>query len=269
MSIDCVILAGGLSSRFPSPLPKVFYPFIDKPLIEHLLDHVTKLAFRKIIVVTGRKTHDYFEAYEKEGLICRVYQQEPAGTWDALITALPAIRSPECVVINGDMPLLDQRILKKIINSNANIALTSTIHPNPIGYGRLMRGTDKQLEAIIEEKHLTGDQYVTNEVNAGLYKFNVDFLKKIEISKNKNAQEWYLTSLWDKGSPYLAETQIIIEDDYRLLAGVNSWQDFEQAEVFYYQLQRESLVKQGVLLKNNQSIYISARSVNQAFYDNS
>jgi bifunctional UDP-N-acetylglucosamine pyrophosphorylase/glucosamine-1-phosphate N-acetyltransferase len=159
------------------------------------------------------------------------------------------------------MPLLDHDILKKIINSNANITLTSTMHPNPIGYGRLIRSADKYLEAIIEEKHLTSDQYFVREVNAGLYKFNVDFLKKIEISKNQNSQEWYLTSLWDKGSPYLAETQIIVEDDYRLLTGVNSWQDFEQAEAYYYQLQRESLVKQGVLLKNNQSIYIQGKVI--------
>jgi bifunctional UDP-N-acetylglucosamine pyrophosphorylase/glucosamine-1-phosphate N-acetyltransferase len=256
MAIDCIVLAGGISSRFPSPLPKVFYPFIDKPIINHILDLLYQRDFKKIIVVTGKRTHALFAPYEEAGLIQRAFQVEPLGTWDAVMTALPLVESPHCFIINGDMPLIEISTLQKVFDSQADFTLVSTLHPNPIGYGRLIRNQKQQVEALIEDKHLEDHQYFFKEINAGIYKFKTTRLKNIAIKKQTSTNEWYLTGLWEKGSPYLSETKVIVEKDYRTLTGINSWQDFEMAEFLYYQLQRERFVKQGALLKNAHTIYI-------------
>jgi bifunctional UDP-N-acetylglucosamine pyrophosphorylase/glucosamine-1-phosphate N-acetyltransferase len=256
MSVDCVILAGGSSSRFSSPFPKIFYPFINKPIIEHLLDQLSLFSFSRTIVVTGTRTHDYFLPYEEKKILTRALQKEPRGTWDALKTALPLLESSECLIINGDMPLLSYSVFEKILKSKALFSLVSTITPYPRGYGRIIRDQRGAFEAIVEDCELKPDQQVFNEVNAGLYKFNTEYLDKISVVENQKIGEFYLTDLWKKDSPILIETEIIFESDYRLLTGINSWQDFEQAEFFYYQLQRERLVKQGAFLKGAQSIYI-------------
>ena len=255
MSLSCIILAGGSSSRFPSPLPKIFYPFIDKPLIDHLLESVLSFTWNKIVIVTGERSHEGLKLYEESGLVERAYQSQPLGTWNALQTGLEKISTEQCVVINADMPLLDAALLHKVRLSPAPFTLVSTFHPNPYAYGRIIRNKNKVFEAVIEDKHLTDEQQNIREINAGLYKFQVKHLMNQFVECHQEGKEFYLTDLWKEKTDAIKLTEVITYDDHRLLVGVNTWADFELAEQYYFQLKRENLVRQGAMLKNCNSIY--------------
>ncbi len=257
MTKDCIILAGGSSTRFGSNIPKIFYPFINKPIIDHILDKISLLNFEKIIIVTGIRTHDLFEPYIEKYKIVRVMQTQPNGTWDAVVQGLSEVNSSEVVIINADMPLVSAEILKKVYHSPSALSFVSTYHPEPFGYGRIIRNENNEFLKVIEEKNLTSDQKNINEINAGIYKFQTSILKnKKNIAADELTHEWYLTKFWDVDSDFIYDTNVIFEKDYRIVSGINTFAQFEELEEFYYQIQRERLLRSGVIFKNSKNIFI-------------
>jgi len=254
----CIILAAGKSQRFPSPLGKMQYPFIQKPLLDHVIEKAS-VIFEKIIVVISESLESWFHLHYNASLsqISYVIQPDALGTWNALCCALPCVTTEICIVLNGDMPLVSAALLKTIAHCPSSVACVITQHPYPKGYGRIIRNSEGTVQAIVEERDLTPLQHGIGEVNAGLYKFNTDVLKTLSVEKSNSCHEWYLTDLWKAASPFVQQTQFIVELDYRCVQGVNTWMDYECAEQWYYQLQRENLVRQGALLQNCKDIYAS------------
>lgn len=257
MTKDCIILAGGSSTRFETTLPKVFYPFINKPIIDHILDKISLLNFEKIIIVTGLRTHDLFEPYIEKYNAIRVMQKQPNGTWDAVVQGLSEVISKEVMIINADLPLVSFDILKKVYQSPSDLTIVSTNHPDPYGYGRIIRNEDNHFLEIIEEKNLNNTQKKINEINAGIYKFQSSILKnKKNITPDELTHEWYLTKFWDSSSDFIFDTNVIFEKDHRIVSGINTFSQLEELETFYYEIQRERLVRAGVFLKNSKNIFI-------------
>ncbi len=257
----CIILAAGLSQRFPAPIGKIRYPFIDRALCDHTISLAT-CCFEHVIIVLSSALESWFrEQYSQNSQISYVIQGQPKGTWDALVCALSCVRSENCVVLNSDLPLLSSDLLHKVTHSNSPLALVTTRHPSPQGYGRIFRDEQGHFTHIVEDKDLPFNQkFSLHEVNAGVYSFSVELLKTLTIEKALSCPEWYLTAIWAPESPFIKHTQIFFEPDYRIVQGINTWTDYELAEQYYYQLQRESLVRQGALLKNCRQI-----SVQKAF----
>jgi bifunctional UDP-N-acetylglucosamine pyrophosphorylase/glucosamine-1-phosphate N-acetyltransferase len=253
----CIILAAGRSQRFPAPMGKICYPFIDRALCDHAIALATTCFEHVIIVLSSALESWFIEKYSPNSELSYVIQSQPKGTWDALVCALPHVQSQNCVVINGDVPLLSLDLLEKVSCSESLFALVTTDHPSPQGYGRIFRDNQGQFSHIVEDKDLSFSQKISlHEVNAGIYAFKVAFLKTITIEKALSCAEWYLTAIWSPGSQFLKHTQIFFEPDYRRVQGINTWADYELAEQYYYQLQREALVRQGAFLKNCHQIFV-------------
>ena len=83
----------------------------------------------------------------------------------------------------ADVPLLDgthHRTTSSTQHTAAPAAavtvLTSTA-PDPTGYGRILRTTDGEVNAIVEENEATDSQRSITEVNSGVYAFDVETLR--------------------------------------------------------------------------------------------
>ena len=105
------------------------------------------------------------------------------------------------VILYGDVPIIREETIRKLVeksvekNEKATI-LTSRIK-NTTGYGRIIRDKDGKILKIIEEKDLEEKQRRINEINTGIYCFDIKTLMETieEIKPNNNQKEYYLTDV--------------------------------------------------------------------------
>ena len=196
---DIVILAAGKGTRMRSQLPKVLHRLAGKPLLSHVLDAADGIPGAEKIVVAGHGAAAVREAYADRA-IKLVEQSEQLGTGHAVHCALDQLRpGSKVVILYGDVPLISAATIDKMlaaVNDNS-IALLTIQLPNPSGYGRILRDSNGQIEAIVEQKDASAAQLEIDEVNTGVMALTTellaDWLPKLD---NKNAQgEYYLTDL--------------------------------------------------------------------------
>lgn len=105
------------------------------------------------------------------------------------------------VILYGDVPIIREETIRELVeksvekNEKATI-LTSRIK-NPTVYGRIIRDKDGKILKIIEEKDLEEKQRRINEINTGIYCFDIQTLMETieEIKPNNNQKEYYLTDV--------------------------------------------------------------------------
>jgi bifunctional UDP-N-acetylglucosamine pyrophosphorylase/glucosamine-1-phosphate N-acetyltransferase len=200
MNTDFIILAAGRGKRMTGSLPKVLLPIAGKPMAQHVLDTVAGIEnSRPIIVIENQKSE------VKKFLLTPkntkwVTQRKQLGTGHAVKTALPELRTGSiAVVLYGDVPLVEVKTLKALIKmaSKNSLVILTFNKEHSEGYGRIVRGSKNQVEAIVEEKDASKQQKKITEVNSGILAIQSAHLKKLLPKiKNKNAaKEYYLTDI--------------------------------------------------------------------------
>jgi bifunctional UDP-N-acetylglucosamine pyrophosphorylase/glucosamine-1-phosphate N-acetyltransferase len=78
-----------------------------------------------------------------------------------------------------------------------SIAVVTSQVADPTGYGRIVRGLDGSVRAIVEQRDASADQQAINEVNAGIYVVDVDLLRGViaRLHDNNAQGELYLTDI--------------------------------------------------------------------------
>jgi UDP-N-acetylglucosamine diphosphorylase/glucosamine-1-phosphate N-acetyltransferase len=197
-------MAGGEGKRMRSSLPKVLHLFRGKPMLVWVIEAVLLLGPKKIVVITGkfheqiiRTLSEYMDIF---GIVF-IQQKKPLGTGDAIKTSLGQYETGDRVLIlNGDMPLIDQTILETFIhNVKTECVVLSTRLENPHGYGRIIcqEGVSNEIKEIIEEKDATIEQRKINQVNVGLYLISGEVLHMYipKITNDNSQKEYYLTDI--------------------------------------------------------------------------
>lgn len=197
--LDVVILAAGQGKRMHSALPKALHQLAGRPLVAHVLTTVRSLAPRAIAVVVGYGA----EAVERELAapdLVFVRQEPPRGTGDAARVALAALPSDGVTLVGlGDVPLVSAEALAGVaeIAQGGAVALLSARVSKPFGLGRVIRGADGSVRAIVEERDATPQQCAVDEINTGFIAAPTALLKRfVERLTPHNAQaEYYLTDV--------------------------------------------------------------------------
>ncbi len=172
-------------------LPKACVDFLGRPLVAHAIDAVLPLHPEKIVVVVGYKAElveAAVRAHFPDAPIEFALQKEQRGTADAVSAARSHLEGFEGDVLVSicDAPRLRAESLAKIIATNrikeASAVLLSAIVEDPTGYGRIVRGEDGGVKAIVEEKNARMDEKAIREMNSGTYCFlaRICFLHSIE-----------------------------------------------------------------------------------------
>jgi bifunctional UDP-N-acetylglucosamine pyrophosphorylase/glucosamine-1-phosphate N-acetyltransferase len=111
------------------------------------------------------------QAALNEAAVDWVLQSEQLGTGHAVMQALPMIPDEHLVlVLYGDVPLVRPAALRQLLAAAGNDAmsvLTAEV-AEPQGYGRILRGADGGISAIVEDKDATLEQRRVREINSGL-----------------------------------------------------------------------------------------------------
>ncbi|WP_147539090.1 bifunctional UDP-N-acetylglucosamine diphosphorylase/glucosamine-1-phosphate N-acetyltransferase GlmU [Anaerotruncus rubiinfantis] len=193
-----IILAAGDGKRMKSSRPKVLCEVLFKPMLRWVEDACRTAGIEEIYIVAGKDPDSLRAAVTPA---CHfVLQPERLGTGHAVMMARDALlRGGDVAVLNGDAPFVSAEVLIGALSQhraaqNAVTVVTARIE-NPTGYGRVLRGEDGGVRAIVEERDATEAERAVTEINSGAYWFDAAFLREaLEKLRPQNAQgEYYLT----------------------------------------------------------------------------
>ena len=251
MSLDIVILAAGQGTRMRSALPKVLHPVAGKSMLGHVIDTARQLQPHSIHVVIGHGAEAVRERLAAPDLNF-VLQAEQLGTGHAVAQALPALSAERVLILYGDVPLIAAETLQRLLAlvSDQQLGLLTVQLADPTGYGRIVRGADGQVEAIVEHKDANAAQRAISEGNTGILavpgKRLADWLGRLS---NSNAQgEYYLT---DVIAMAVADGLVVATEqasDEMEVLGANDRIQLSQLERHYQYRAGRRLMAQGVTL---------------------
>lgn len=261
-NIACIILAAGRGERMKSALPKVLHPICGRPMLGYVLDLVSTLKFKKVIVVLGHQ-HQEVKKFLKSGTQV-VIQKRLLGTADAVKVAQGALKNFKgtILVLYADNPLLKKETIKKLLNHHIENKLDATLLTakleKPQGYGRILRDKYSSICGITEEKDADDYEKDIKEVNTGIMCFNkdklYDALKYIGVDNRK--KEYYLTDIigifYKRG--YAIDGVGILDIEEAL--GINSRQELANAGKIIQRRINEELMKAGVTIIDPDSTFI-------------
>jgi len=257
MSLETVVvLAAGEGTRMKSSIPKVLHSISGRTLLGHVLHAVDGLNAKnvRIVVGAGRElVEEHVAAIAPHATT--VFQEHRGGTGHATQLALAGITPTGTVlVLAGDTPMLSSQSLAALLEVHHKGGFTASVmtaeHPDPTGYGRIVRGADGQVEAIVEHKDANAAQRAISEGNTGILavpgKRLADWLGRLS---NSNAQgEYYLT---DVIAMAVADGLVVATEqasDEMEVLGANDRIQLSQLERHYQYRAGRRLMAQGVTL---------------------
>ncbi len=200
MTATALILAAGEGTRMKSDKPKVAHEVLGVPMVQLVVEAAREAGCERVVAVTGHKA----EAVEALiGGVPAVRQDQQLGTGHAVMCARDELMgiTGSLVVLSGDTPLLRAETIAGLIamreSSGSAVTVLTTHLPDPTGYGRIVRGRDGEVSAIVEHKDLAPGQHDIDEVNTGTYCFDAAVLfAHLDRLSTDNAQgEYYLTDM--------------------------------------------------------------------------
>lgn len=230
---NVIIMAAGKGSRMKTALPKCAVPILGKPMILYLIDMLQNFSFDKTICVVGHQKQILIDLLKER--VRFVEQPTPLGTGDAIIRAMPFIKSTGfTIIMSGDTPLISADIIKNLIHKHLeeknDLTITTTFLRNPFGYGRIIRNRMNEPIDILEEKEANEIQKATREINVGLYCIqNESLLKHIFNLKPHSTEEYYITDIVGMLSKTGKVGAYTVEDSYHI-KGINDLNSLASVE---------------------------------------
>lgn len=262
MDINAIVLAAGKGTRMNSDEPKCAHYIIDKTMVEYVVDSLIGAKIKEIITVVGYRREVIEDILR--GKTKFAYQEEQLGTAHAVLMAEEHLKGKEglTLIAIGDMPFITKNTYSNLISSHiqsgADLTILTTEHPNPYGYGRIIRDENEEVLEIVEEKDCTKKQRAITEINASIYV--VDNLKLFEmiheIKSNNNQHEYYLTDIVKIFKQRGFKVSAYKTSDYNEISGVNDKiQLMEMEEVLRNKIIRKHLAN-GVTIHSPQTVVI-------------
>jgi bifunctional UDP-N-acetylglucosamine pyrophosphorylase/glucosamine-1-phosphate N-acetyltransferase len=261
MDLSAVILAAGLGTRMKSSIPKVLHPLLGKPMAWYALQAAHQATGGKPIMVVG---HGAEHVQQVLGDQADYTLQEPQlGTGHAVLQAgqLVSGKSELVLVTYADMPLLTGETLTRLVeraqSHNNPITMLTVTTPEARGFGRILRGMDGQVNAIIEEAQATAEQLTIQEINPGVYCFRAAWLwpalKRIPLSPKG---EYYLTDLVGLAVEDGFTIHDIAVEDPDEVIGINTRVHLAQAEALLRKRVNTQWMLEGVTMIDPSQVYI-------------
>ena len=278
--IHVVILAAGKGTRMKSQLPKVLHKIGGLSLTERVLRTASALEPASVTIVVGHGADEV-----KQSLVLRQAQDDPErsrgvasrptlqfvtqerqlGTGHALLQTRLLLegKTGTVVLLSGDVPLLTVDSLRSMLQTHTDASAAATVmtanFQRPFGYGRIVR-TNGRITKIVEERDTTEAQKAINEINSGIYAFDLPplFSALDSIGTANKQGEYYLPDLvaiYRKQQREVATWTVGRPDDIR---GINSRTELAEVATMVRQHKNEELMAAGVTLIDPATTYVDA-----------
>lgn len=229
LTIDlAIVLAAGEGTRMKSSLSKVLHPIGGTTVIDHVIRAVSPIS-KEISVVVGAHREAVEEHLQKIAPQAkRVHQAERNGTGHAVQLALADTNvTGKVLVVAADTPLLRAETLRDFALAHAEFgsvaSVLTAILPDPTGYGRIVRDDEGEISAIIEERDADDEIREIDEINTGVYLFDINELRTAsqQLSNNNSQGELYLTDVIALIKKANKVVEAIISNDFTETLGIN------------------------------------------------
>lgn len=262
-SFQAIVLAAGKSSRFKSDTTKLLYTLCGQEMILYPLQLLQQFDIPMTLVIGYKKEliKKLFERHHIDSLSF-VEQAQQRGTGDAVAATIHTWHADHIIVMNGDVPLVPSSVLRELMDqhiaTSATITLAVAHNIDPIaasGFGRVM--TREGIMSIVEARDYKGDPFADCCINAGIYIFKREFLKRYigTLLPHENAQEMYLPDLIEIASRKKLQITTVIAP-FDQVRGVNTLKELWTAEQIKRSEIIETLMQQGVRFTYAQSTHI-------------
>jgi len=249
--MDAVVMAGGRGVRFrpfTEYRPKPMIPFLNRPVMEYMIEKLRDAGFKRIIVLVGylpKMIKDHFGNGEKFGVnIEYIVGNEPFGTAGAVKRATKYIDGPFLVVSGDTITEISIRKFMKFCSHKSgkvNIALSE--FEKPYQYGIALLDEEDRIYKFQEKPRKS--QVFSNLVNTGIYmlepeildlvpdKTNFDFSKDLFpllLKKSEPIYGYKFSEYWaDIGTPkrYLEATKHALDGKIDIDKIKKEWAIFE------------------------------------------
>jgi len=236
-----------------SRVPKVLQTLGGRPMIIHVLDTATQLKPAAIHVVFNPSAPELREACAGFD-ITWTPQPEQLGTGHAVVQVMPAIpEEGQVLVLYGDTPLVDPVVLQALVDIPcAGLKVLTMDVPEPAGYGRILRDSQDNITAIIEERDASASQRAITEVNSGIILAQRSALMACldSLASDNDQNEYYLTDIFsiahNKGLP----TASLLAPDPVDLEGANDRIQLAALERRFQMKKATELMRAGVQLSD-------------------
>ncbi|GAA2743183.1 bifunctional UDP-N-acetylglucosamine diphosphorylase/glucosamine-1-phosphate N-acetyltransferase GlmU [Terrabacter aerolatus] len=263
-----IVLAAGEGTRMKSTTPKVLHTIGGRSLVGHAIRAARGASPERLAVVVRHQRErvaEHVSALDEDVII--VDQDEVKGTGRAVACALQAL--PEgltgtVVVTYGDVPLLASETILELtamhVEGGDAITMITAALADPTGYGRIIRGADGVVEAIVEQKDATPEQRSITEVNSGIYAFDAEFLREaIDQVESDNAQgEMYLTDVVAIARRQGLGVRADLVDDVWQTEGVNDKVQLARLGVEHNRRTVEQAMRDGAIVIDPAATWIDA-----------
>lgn len=187
--MKALILVGGFGTRLrPLTLtvPKPLVEFGNKPMIMHQIEALVKAGVTDVVLAVNYRPEIMEKAMKKFAAELKVnihfsLETEPLGTAGPLALAKKILcgdNSP-FFVLNSDVicefPFAEMVAFHKAHGGEGTILVTKVEDPSKYGVV-VNRANSSSIEKFVEKPSV----FISNKINAGLYIFNPDILKRIE-----------------------------------------------------------------------------------------
>ena len=197
-----IVLAAGEGTRMKSSLAKVLHPIAGKTIIHHVIDALSPIASEISVVVGAHREAVESHLSEIAPKAKKTFQAERNGTGHAVQLALADTKAKGCVlIVAGDTPLLRTSTLNDFIETHKELkssaSVLTAVLPDPFGYGRIVRDDLGAIIGIVEERDADEDQQYIDEINTGVYLFDISALREAaaKLTANNSQGELYLTDV--------------------------------------------------------------------------
>ena len=258
--VSVIVLAAGLGTRMKSQKAKVLFELCGEPMIIHILKKAYEISNDVSVIL-----HYQFDEVKSAVLAyfpnAKIYKQDHEhfpGTAGGLKEV--EIRGAKTLIICGDMPLVKSAELRKLCEGDAEVNLSVFSARDPFGYGRVITRGGEILK-IVEQKDASEEEKAIKDANAGCYCFKSEALKQIlpQIKPDNAQKEYYLTDAIKIAKDMGLKCAAVWVDEQNFM-GINDKFALSIAENLMQNEIKENLMKQGVLMRLPQSIYIDSRA---------
>jgi bifunctional UDP-N-acetylglucosamine pyrophosphorylase/glucosamine-1-phosphate N-acetyltransferase len=235
-----VILAAGQGKRLNcADLPKVLYSLNERPIVSYILEELERggLVKEQVCLVVG-----FREEMVKEKIgsgYIYASQTERLGTAHAALTGEEALPPDfdNFLVINGDdsafykfsslFELIESHLLK-----DNDISILTCDHEDAKGLGRVVRGSDGEVIAVVEKENMTPELEKIKEINTNTFCFKRDWFKKhyANLKPIQGLGEYGLPSFVSEALTSKSKLSVIKLKDSNEWFGINTHDQLIEAD---------------------------------------